>query len=62
MARVKVEYVVDKIDREIKAALAAALEEARVEVDEGAFFRTFKRTLRRKCGLWETVPDHCVSL
>jgi len=63
MARVKIEYILDQLDREMRRALRAAALEAMPNsvVDERLLFRAFKRALSRNCNTWETVPDDCVE-
>ncbi|MEO9870874.1 hypothetical protein [Ekhidna sp.] len=63
MARIKVEDIVDHLDREFRKALENTLEEhfPNENFDARDVFRTFKRKIRRKCNTWENVPDRFVE-
>ncbi|MGO9138125.1 MAG: hypothetical protein ACLP9S_17365 [Syntrophales bacterium] len=63
MARIKVEDVVDHLDREFRGALKDTMQEMfpELEFDERELFRTFKKKVYRKCSIWESVPDHYVK-
>lgn len=63
MARIKIEDIVDHLDREFRKALENTLEEhfPTEDFDARDVFRTFKRKIRRKCSAWENVPDQFVE-
>lgn len=59
MALIKVEDVVDHLDREFRGALKDTMQEIfpGFEFNESQLFRTFKKKVYRKCSVWESVPD-----
>lgn len=63
MAKIKVEDVVDHLDREFRGALKDTIEEMfpDLEFDDRELFREFKKKVYRKCSVWESVPDHLVE-
>lgn len=63
MARVKIESVLDHLDRDLRRALEATLREhfPNQNFDSRSVYRTFKRQAYRKCSTWENVPDNCVE-
>ena len=63
MAKVKVEEIIDHLDREMRKALEATLIEhfPNQDFDTRTVFRTFKRQVYRKCNTWENVPDKYVE-
>lgn len=63
MARVQIEGVVDHLRTEMRRSLESAVEEILpdAEFDAHELYRAFLRAVRRKCGNWESVPDHLVQ-
>ncbi|MFA6200151.1 MAG: hypothetical protein WC679_07110 [Bacteroidales bacterium] len=63
MAKIKVEDVIDYFDNDIRKVLESTLKEhfPNQSFDTRAIFRTFKRQVRRKCHIWENVPDKYVQ-
>lgn len=63
MARVKVEEIVDHLDREFRRALKDSVTDTmpNANFDERELFRKFKRQIRRRCNTWERVPDRYVE-
>jgi hypothetical protein len=63
MARIKVEEIIDHLDREFRSALRETLQEMYPDIsfDEHQLFRTFKKKVYRKCNIWETVPDQYIE-
>lgn len=63
MAKVKVEEIVDHLDREFRSALAEtfAAHAPNVRIDPYQVFRDFKNRIYRKCNTWENVPDRYVD-
>jgi hypothetical protein len=63
MARVKIEAVVDHLDREFKKALEDTFDHFApdVEIDRNEVFRFFLRRVYQHCSVWETVPDTSVE-
>ena len=63
MARVKVEEIVDHLNREFTRALDETFRKHAPDanVDRNAAFRDFKRSVYRACSVWENVPDHYVE-
>lgn len=63
MAKVKVEDIVDHLDREFKRALQATFKAHApdVRVDINRAFSDFKREVYRACNSWENVPDRYVE-
>jgi len=59
MAKVKIEAIVEYLKTDMRRALEAAVKEAAPEAtfNSHALFRSFRRAVRRKCNVWETVPD-----
>lgn len=56
MARVKIEYVVDRLRTEFRRALRDAVADTMPgqQIDEYEFFRVFKRAVGRSCSTWES--------
>jgi hypothetical protein len=63
MARIKIEEIIDKLDSDIRRALADAVKETidEAKFDEYELFRAFKRAVGRKCSTWEHVPDQYIQ-
>lgn len=63
MARIKIEYVIDRLDYDMKRALEAAVEEVlpNATIDRNDLFRAFKRAVGRKCTTWVNIPDQYVK-
>lgn len=63
MAKIKIEEVIDHLDRELRRALEATLNEhfPNQSFDARSVFRTFKRQASRKCSTWENVPDQYIN-
>ncbi len=61
MARIKIEAVIDHLDREFKQAIQAALAQAGATVDPQQFWGIFRQKLVMGCKPWESVPDRCVE-
>lgn len=63
MAKIKVEDIVDHLDSEFRKALEEAVNHVIPDAtfDPYELFREFKRTIYRKCSIWESVPDQYVE-
>jgi len=63
MARVKIEKVCDKLDHDLRRALAGAVRSTipGAQFDEYSLFREFVREVGRKCRTWERIPDQYVE-
>ena len=63
MARVKIEEIIDHLDREIMKSLEATCKKhfPNQEFNSRDLFRTFKKEVYRKCSTWERVPDRYVE-
>ena len=63
MPRIKVEAVVDHLDREFRLALEDSVKVVipDAEFDKRELFKEFKRAIYRRCSVWERVPGHCVN-
>jgi hypothetical protein len=63
MAKIKIEDIVDHLSSEFRKALVEALDRVvpDADYDERELFRQFKRSIYRKCNVWEIVPDHFVE-
>lgn len=61
MARIKMEAIVDHLDKEFKQAIQAALTQSGATVDAQQFWQTFRQKLVMNCKPWESVPDRCVE-
>lgn len=63
MARVKIEEILEHLSTEMRKALKQAVESTipGAEFDERELFRNFRRSVGRKCGVWENVPDQYVD-
>lgn len=59
---VKVEEILDHVDREGRLALQQALSRysSVSEIDIRTLYREFVRAMGRRCSTWERVPDHYV--
>jgi len=64
MARIKIEKVVEKLDREFKKALDDTMQEFAPDAsyDQSALFRFFLRRVYQHCSTWETIPDSAVNV
>jgi len=64
MARIKIDEVFEKLESSFRNALISAVQEvipeANFDIDE--LFQAFKRAIRRKCNIWETVSDNYVEI
>ena len=63
MAKIKIEDIVDHLSNEFRNALVEALNQVvpDADYDELELFREFKRSIYRKCNVWENVPDRFVE-
>jgi hypothetical protein len=61
MARIRMEAVVDHLDREFKQAIQAAIAQSGAAIDAQQFYVTFRQKLVMSCKAWESVPDRCVE-
>lgn len=63
MARIKIESVIEKLDYDLKRALADAVDEVMpgADIDREELYRAFKRAIGRKCSTWVRIPDHYVQ-
>jgi hypothetical protein len=63
MAQVKLDELIDHLSLEVKRAIRDAFNEVapNVEVDQEAFYRSFKKNVYRHCSVWENVPDQYVQ-
>ena len=63
MAQVKIEDVVDRLDREFKKALDDTMEEFAPDVsfDRTELFKFFLKRIYHHCAVWEIVPDSYVK-
>ena len=63
MAKVKIEEVVDHLDREFKKALADTMKQfaPTASIEQTALFRFFKRRVYHHCSVWEEIPDQYVE-
>ncbi len=64
VARIKIEDIIDHLNSEIRKALRDAVLEVmpNAQFDEYNLFRAFKRSIRRKCHTWESVPDNYIEV
>ncbi len=63
MAKIKIATVIERLERQMRDALEAAVKGASpgVQVDRQKLFRAFVRAIERKCSTWEKIPDNCVK-
>jgi len=63
MAKVKIEEIIDHLDSEMKMALEDTFTKMApsLKIDKNTIFREFIKAVRKRCGTWETVPDHFVE-
>ena len=63
MARVKIEEVIDHLSSEMKRALEQAVSNSipGAQFDRNLLFREFRKSVYRKCNVWENVPDQYVE-
>lgn len=63
MAKIKVQEVLDHLDRDLRIALARAVQSEipGAVFDERSLFRAFSREAYKKCSIWESVPDQYVE-
>lgn len=59
MAKVKIEELVDHLDREFRKAFEATLREHFGDYDYNArgVFKTFQKEINKKCKVWEDLPN-----
>ncbi|HNW97776.1 MAG TPA: hypothetical protein PKK00_05110 [Bacteroidales bacterium] len=64
MARIKIDYIIDYLNKDIRKALEETLKQyfPNESFDNRALFHTFKRNVAKKCSSWEEVPDHLIVL
>ncbi len=64
MAKIKIENIVDHLDTEFRKALEETIKQhfPNERFDSRAVFRTFNRSISRKCNTWERVPDNLVEI
>jgi hypothetical protein len=64
MVRIKIDEIFEKLESNFHNALISAVQEvfpeANFDIDE--LFEAFKRAIRRKCNIWETVSDNYVEI
>ena len=63
MARIKIEGILDHLDRELARALEDTVraEFPNASFDARSLYRNFVRAAYRKCSTWERVPDRYVE-
>ena len=63
MARIKIDGIIDYLGPQVRKALRDTLHESFSDIsfDEYDLFRRFRRSLSRKCNIWESVPDHYIE-
>ena len=63
MAQIQIEEIIDYLDSDIKKALNEAINKVlpNSNVDSTKLFREFKRSISRKCSVWEYVPDQYIE-
>lgn len=64
MAKVQIEGILEKLDREVRRSLEDAVREqhSNVSFDYSTLCRSFIRSMYRHCSKWERVPDRFVEL
>jgi hypothetical protein len=63
MAKVKIEKILDHLDRDLILAMTDALQAVapNAGIDAKTLFKEFVKRAYRRCGTWETVPDGAVE-
>lgn len=63
MAKVKIEELIDHLDRELRKALQATLREHFPDQDYTvrSVFKTFQTEVGKKCNVWEEVPNKFIK-
>lgn len=63
MARIKMEGIIDYLERDLQRALEATVrsDAAHSEPDARRLFEQFRDNVRRQCRDWERVPDRFVD-
>jgi hypothetical protein len=64
MARIKLEGIIDYLERDLQRALEATVraDAAHSEADARRLFEQFRQNVRRQCRDWERVPDRFVDV
>ena len=64
MSLVKIEDMVESLSYNFKRVLEDAVERTvpEADFDRNKLFLEFKRSIRRKCSTWETVPDRYIKM
>jgi len=62
MAQVQVEPIMEHLRAEMRRALGTVVREVFIDVkfDESALYLAFRRAVRSRCKVWESVPDQYV--
>jgi hypothetical protein len=63
MPRIKLESIVDHLDREFKKVLEETVKKFSpgVEADRNVIFKEFKKELSKYCNAWESVPENYIE-
>ena len=63
MAKVKIEELIDHLDRDIRKAFEATLREhfADQQYTAREVFKTFQKQIGKKCNAWEEVPNKFIK-
>ena len=63
MARIRIEDIVDHLDREFKEVLEDTIRKhfPSVSFNNDQLFRDFVRAIHGRCNRWENVPDQYVE-
>ena len=63
MAQIQMEPIVEHLRAEMRRALSAAVREVieGAKFDESALYRAFRHAVRRRCKVWERVPDKYIN-
>ncbi len=64
MARIKIERIFEKLETDLRAALADAVRNTipEIQFDEHRLYREFIRSVGYECRRWERVPDQYVEI
>jgi hypothetical protein len=62
MAQVQLEPIMEHLRAEMRSALSAAVREVveNAKFDESALYLAFRRAVRNRCKVWESVPDQYI--
>jgi hypothetical protein len=63
MAQIQMEPIVEHLRAEMRRALSAAVREVIKDAvfDESALYRAFCRAVRRRCKVWERIPEKYIQ-